>query len=158
MDAELTLDEINPVWLQMPAAPMLAAEAEGVTVDPEVLVEGYQQLKERFECVIVEGAGGWFVPIRKDYMVADLARTLQLPVAVVVGNRLGALNHTLLTLEAIRRANLTCRGVVVNEIFSQSDPVRKRNSDLLVTLIGQPLWHHIQFGQTEIKVPPNKDR
>ena len=157
-DEELSLDEINPVWLQMPAAPLLAAEVEGVTINPQTLVDGYQGLAERFECVIVEGAGGWFVPIRKDYLLADLARTLQLPVAVVVGNRLGALNHTLLTLAAVHQAELSCCGVVLNDIYAQPDPVRERNEDLLETLIGQSLWYRVRFDQAEIEPPVNKYR
>ena len=93
----LTIDQVNPVWLRTPAAPLTAALAEHRSIDRALLKDGFNYLTERFEFVAVEGVGGWMVPIATDYLSNDLAAELGLPVIVVVMNRLGCLNHTLLT-------------------------------------------------------------
>src|SRR5688500_948608 len=110
----LSLNEINPVWLRTPAAPYTAAMIESRTVDLMLIREAFGRARETHDSLIVEGAGGWLVPITRDYFVSDLAAEFDLPVAVVVANRLGALNHTLLTVRAIQSAGLPCAGLVLN--------------------------------------------
>jgi dethiobiotin synthetase len=92
------LNAVNPVWLRTPAAPYVAAMIENRMIDLDLIREGYAGLRAAHDAVLVEGVGGWLVPILQNYAVADLAREFDLPVLVVVANRLGALNHAALTL------------------------------------------------------------
>jgi dethiobiotin synthetase len=113
-----TIDEVNPVWLRPPAAPYTASIIEERIIDLDRIRETFQMLRARHACVVVEGAGGWLVPIRRDYAVADLAAELGLPVIVVVENRLGCLNHALLTAASIRTHKLSCLGFILNHGLS----------------------------------------
>lgn len=109
-----TIEEVNPVWLRAPAAPYTASIIEERVIDLDRIRAAFAGLRKRHECVIVEGAGGWLVPIRRDYAVADLAAEFALPVMVVAENRLGCLNHALLTLASIRAHKLICFGFILN--------------------------------------------
>ncbi len=117
----LTIDEINPVWLKTPAAPFAAARIEQVKIDIECIVAALRALQDRVEHVVVEGVGGWLVPIRADYFVSDLAVEMKLPVLVVALNRLGCLNHTALTVRSIGEHGLPCAGIVLNELPGATD-------------------------------------
>jgi len=79
----LTIDGVNPVWLKTPAAPIVGSLMEKASIDVEKILASFQTLQERVEHVIVEGTGGWLVPIRPDYFVSDLAAAMKLPVLVV---------------------------------------------------------------------------
>ncbi len=135
----LTLDEINPVWLQTAAAPLVAARAEGYDLKPELLLDAFRSLQDRVPNVFVEGVGGWLVPITANFKVADLARSLGLPVLLVVQNRLGCLNHTLLTLESIRAAGLRCAAVLLNDFDGVRDLAKVTNREVLEELSGVPV-------------------
>lgn len=119
-----TIDEVNPVWLRPPAAPYTASIIEERQIDLDRVRSAFQTLRARHAAVIVEGAGGWLVPIRRDYAVADLAAEFALPVIVVVENRLGCLNHALLTAASIRAHGLPCAGFILNHglAIPTSDP------------------------------------
>lgn len=135
----LTLDQINPVWLQTPAAPLVAARTEDYDLKPELLVDAFRFLQERVPTVFVEGVGGWLVPITTDFKVSDLARSLGLPVLLVVQNRLGCLNHALLTLEAIRATGLRCAAVVLNDFAGTRDLAMATNREVLDEFCGVPV-------------------
>jgi len=100
-----------------PAAPLVAAERSGDTIAMEALVAGFRKVASAHEHVLVEGAGGLLVPIGPDFTTAELARELGLPVVVVVGSRLGCINHALLTLEALARRDVPVAGWVLNELL-----------------------------------------
>jgi dethiobiotin synthetase len=134
-----TLDDVNPVWLKTPAAPLAAAIVEDVQIDCGGLVAHLRALQVRFEFVLVEGVGGWLVPIGRDYFVSDLAGAMQLPVAVVALNRLGALNHTMLTVRAIAAAGLDCRGIVLNSPNAQADYASGTNGEILAAISSVPI-------------------
>jgi dethiobiotin synthetase len=89
----LTIDDVNPVWLKTPAAPVVGSLMEKVDIDIEHILAAFHSLQNRVEHVIVEGTGGWMVPIHRDYFVSDLAVAMKLPVLAVAYNRLGCLNH-----------------------------------------------------------------
>ena len=110
----LSLNETNPVWLRAPAAPYAAALIENRHLDLDLVRETFARLRERHGTVLVEGVGGWLVPLRRDYTMADLAAEWRLPVVVVVQNRLGALNHAALTVQAVRAQGLSCVGLILN--------------------------------------------
>jgi dethiobiotin synthetase len=111
---EVPIDTVNPVWLRPPAAPYTASIIEERVIDLDRIRTAFAELRAQHSCVVVEGAGGWVVPIRRDYAVADLAAEFASPVIVVVENRLGCLNHALLTLASIRAHGLSCVGFILN--------------------------------------------
>lgn len=106
----------NPYRFAPAIAPHIAAELLGVAVDLQVIAEAYQQLCDLAEVVIVEGAGGFLVPMNATETIADLAIKLNIPLVLVVGVRLGCINHALLTVEAIQARGLKLAGWVANQI------------------------------------------
>lgn len=135
----LTIDEVNPVWLKTPAAPFPASIIEGVPIDVARLTSGLAELRARFDVVIVEGVGGWLVPIREDYFVGDLAEEMGLPVVVVALNRLGCLNHTMLTLQSVAAQGASCVGVVLNSPESSANVATRGNAEILRKLTDIPI-------------------
>ena len=137
-----TLD--NPVLLHDPVSPHIAAQRAGVTIDIAHIAACHRQLMALADAVVVEGAGGFMVPISSQHTGADLARALNLPVVLVVGLRLGCLNHALLTLQAICAQGLTLAGWVANHV----DPAMLAQSDNIAFLqqqLGVPLLATIAF-------------
>jgi dethiobiotin synthetase len=150
----IDLDEINPVHLNTPVAPYVAGMLENRTIDPAVLIAGYENLAKKHAQVVVEGAGGWEVPLAANYRVSDLAADLKLPVIVVAGNKLGALNHILLTVNAIRAKGLTCAGIVLNQLEDEMDTAMITNKGVVEDLTGVPLLEHVIHGQDFLDVSP----
>ena len=139
-----TLDyaQINPYVFEPPIAPHLAAAEAGVALSLERLAAQAQDLAAGADIVVVEGVGGWAVPLDERHSVADLARALGWPVVLVVGLRLGCLNHALLTAQAIEAAGLSLAGWVANAI----DPGFERVEANLGTLrarLAAPLLGHL---------------
>jgi dethiobiotin synthetase len=114
--AGLPYADINPYALCLPVAPHVAAAHDGVRIDLAVIAAAFSRIAAQAEIVIVEGAGGWRVPLTGTETTADLVRRLALPVVVVVGLRLGCINHALLTAESIRRDGLSLMGWIANHI------------------------------------------
>jgi dethiobiotin synthetase len=106
--------EVNPYAFAPATAPHLAAAAAGVPIQVETILGCYQRLAARAECVVVEGIGGWLVPIDARLSMADVAVALGLPVVLVVGLRLGVLNHALLTRAAVLAHGCRLAGWVAN--------------------------------------------
>ncbi|HWB59901.1 MAG TPA: dethiobiotin synthase [Chthoniobacteraceae bacterium] len=149
------LNEVNPVWLSTPASPYAAAQLEKRDIDLDLIRATYARLRKSRRSVIVEGVGGWLVPIARDYFVADLAADLGLPVAVVARNRLGALNHALLTVRAIQARGLECAGIIWNNAGDApgdeiSPAATAGNRAILEELAGVPILFDIAQGQREI--------
>lgn len=134
----------NPVLLSEPMSPHLAAARAGVRIDLDGIVRSYQQLAARADVVVVEGAGGFLVPLGERETGADLARALALPVVLVVGLRLGCLNHALLTAEAIRARGLALAGWICNRIDAAM-LAPEDNIAYLETHLGAPLLADIAF-------------
>ncbi|HVL76132.1 MAG TPA: dethiobiotin synthase [Noviherbaspirillum sp.] len=107
---------VCPYLLREPAAPHIVAALEGVTIDPARILSSFEQVRAQSDAVVVEGVGGFRVPLTNGYDTADLARDLKLPVVLVVGLRLGCINHALLTAEAIAARGLTLAGWVANVV------------------------------------------
>ncbi len=134
----LRYEEVNPYCLPLPIAPHLAARFDGRCIELPHIVDGYRALESRVDEVIVEGAGGFLVPLNDQQDGADLARVLGLPVIVVVGMRLGCLNHALLTVHAIAKSGLECAGWVAN-VVDAAMPALAENIEALQRRIGAPL-------------------
>ena len=143
----LDLDEINPVWMRPPTAPFAASLIEGRMVDVALAREGVHRVRESHPFVVVEGVGGWRVPLTESMCASDFAADLGLPVVVVVANRLGALNHAQLTLESVKRRGLSVVAVLWNEVLPPAeDPARWTNRAVLEQLCPEPLVAEVPFG------------
>ena len=112
------------------------------------LREGFVRLGVRLDFVAVEGVGGWMVPITPGYFSNDLAADLRLPVLVVAENRLGCLNHILLTVRAIETAGLKCAGVVLNDLAQESDLAMATNAEILRSCLTLPILAGLTLPQT----------
>lgn len=124
---------VNPYCFKQYIAPHLAAEKAGVTIGLAKITQAYEQLATMADVVIVEGAGGFLVPLNNQVSLADLAETLAIPVILVVGMRLGCINHSLLAAEAIKARSLTLHGWVANHI----DPEMELREENIQTITGQ---------------------
>ena len=150
----LTLEEVNPVWLKFPAAPYTAAMMENRRFDVSELITGFHSLAARHEHVLVEGAGGWEVPVNEFSTLADFAQRLALPVIMVVNNKLGCLNHTLLTVKNIQARGLTCAGIVLNHVQDERDPASISNRMVLEHFLPDvPVLTEVMHGETQIDWP-----
>jgi dethiobiotin synthetase len=130
-------DEINPIALREPLSPHLAALHEGVTIALPPLHAAFNALGARHDTVIVEGVGGWRVPLSMELFASDIAKAWSLPVVLVVGLRLGCLSHALLTAEAIVADGCRLAGWIGNRVDPQMDAVEE-NIDTLRTLLPAP--------------------
>lgn len=135
----LSIEEVNPVWLKTPVAPLAASLLEQTSIDIDFILGALRSLQNRVEQVVVEGVGGWLVPIRADYFVSDLAADLQLPVLVVAQNRFGCLNHTMLTVQNIAQRGLRCVGVALNDPAGAVDMASATNAEVLEKILDVPL-------------------
>ncbi len=136
----LSLDAVNPCALATPLSPWIAARKEKRTIDWEAIRDSIAEARARFPHVAVEGVGGWRVPLADGKTVGDWAAELGLPVLVVSSAGLGTLNHTLLTVEAIRRDGLPVLGIVLNQHgLPARDLARQTNRDALAEWTGLPV-------------------
>ena len=147
---------VNPYALRAAVAPHLAAQLEQVELNLGVMVDAYQQLAHLADVVIVEGVGGWMVPLNDHETSADLAQALQLPIILVVGMRLGCLNHALLTAQAIQAQGLQLHGWVANHIDPAMD-LFQENVQTLSARLAAPLLgvvpHATAPRQPQVLVP-----
>jgi len=148
--------EICPYQLGTPAAPHLVATAQNLHLSYEVMLDGYKQMVEKTDAMIVEGVGGFKVPFHDGKDSADFAKDIGLPVVLVIGMKLGCINHALLTVEAIEQRGLQLAGWVAN--CSSEMQLLNENIDTLKTLIQAPLLGVIpNLNQAEIKTPYSKE-
>ncbi|MFC5049277.1 dethiobiotin synthase [Rubritalea spongiae] len=154
-DDTVTADQINPVWLRTPAAPHVAAMFENQEIDTELLVRHNKQLKQHHQAVITEGAGGLLVPVAgKSYMIAEMAIDIGDPVVLVVGNKLGALNHTLLTVEAMRSRGIEPAGLIFNNLVEELDTATITNKGIVEDMCGVEVITDVIREQREIEAWP----
>lgn len=125
-----------PYCFSFPASPHLAAEMEDRTVDPEVIEANYKSLAAKYEWLIVEGVGGIMVPLRRNLLLADLLKRLQPRTLVVARSGLGTLNHTLLTLEALRNREIPVLGVVFSDSKDREDERLVQDNMKIIEEIG----------------------
>jgi dethiobiotin synthetase len=137
--SDLEPQEISlcPYVLDVPAAPHLMARKESVRLDCGVMLEAKNNLHQQFNSLVIEGAGGFLVPLNEEEDLADLAQAIDFPVILVVGMRLGCINHALLTCEAIQSRQLTIAGWVANTL-SVEMPFLQENIQTLQDRIFAP--------------------
>jgi dethiobiotin synthetase len=145
-NVQAPLNLINPYLFQPAIAPHIAANQAGVNIEIAKISQCFSTLQQQADMVVVEGAGGFLVPINLQETLADLAVALKLPIILVVGMRLGCINHALLTVEAIKQRGLNLAGWVANQIDPQM-PVFQENLESLKTRIDAPLLETIAWKQ-----------
>ncbi|MBI5395487.1 MAG: dethiobiotin synthase [Verrucomicrobia bacterium] len=139
MDGELTLKEINPVFFRRPLAPMVAARLEKKRVALRVKLP-----VKRFDLLLVEGVGGWLVPLTERVTVADWVARQGWPIIIVARAGLGTINHTLLTVESARRRGVKIAGVILNDVNKAGAATARRNAAVLRRLTRLPVFLSVE--------------
>jgi len=122
--------QVNPYTFAEPTSPHIVSAAEGRPIDPQMMSAGLRMLEKQADWLLVEGAGGWFTPLSDIFTFADWVAAERLPVILVVGVKLGCINHAMLTAQAIAQAELTLAGWVANDIV----PPGRRHAEYMATL------------------------
>lgn len=140
------LSLVNPYRFQAPVAPSVAAQMERKTIDPGKILKSFKTLSQRHRFMIVEGAGGIMVPLAQGYLFLDLAEALGLPVLIVARPGLGTINHTLLTIDAIRNRGIMIAGVVINDgQGGRKGPAEATSPAVIQGLSGVPIIGTIAY-------------
>ncbi len=143
--AQFPLELVCPYRYPSPLAPARAAEADRLAPpDPQQIERCFREISAQSDFVIVEGAGGITVPLDWNFNYADLARGLGLEVVLVVGNRLGCLNATVLTVHYAKARGLDLRGVVLSDVEPEATPATETNTDSLKRLLDVPYLGRIR--------------
>ena len=143
-----------PYILDEAAAPHLVAKKNDIYLDPSIILGDLHSLSQQFEVVVVEGAGGFLVPLNEQEDLGDLAQAIDLPVVLVVGMRLGCINHALLTCEAIQSRQLTIAGWVANTL-SEEMPLLEENIQTLKDRIFAPFLGAIPSLPSQVQKSEN---
>jgi dethiobiotin synthetase len=130
------MEQVCPYSFAAPLAPAVAARLAGVAIDFGRVVDGARALAARHAALVVEGAGGLLVPLTERETYADLAVALGLPVLIVARAGLGTVNHTALTVEALRARGLSIAGIVMNRTAPEDDPSVRHNATEIARLTG----------------------
>jgi dethiobiotin synthetase len=144
---ELPYEQVNPVALEEPVAPHILAQRQGLNLTAERLA-GYVNgalMTQKADLVLVEGAGGWYVPLNERETLADLVRRLNLPVILVVGMELGCLNHALLTARAVQDQGLELAGWIANFLHGDM-PAGEENFRTLEAMLPAPCLARTSMG------------
>ena len=141
----LSLEQICPYQFREPLAPSVAANREGVKIDIDRLMQIYGEISSLHDITIIEGAGGLLVPLLPSYTYADFAKVLKLPIIVVAANKLGMINHLLLTLEHASCKGLSVLGYVLNQMESRPSLASETNREALASLTGVPCMGEIPY-------------
>lgn len=149
-----SIDQINPLVLQEPIAPHIAAARENKVLDFSLLTDLYNRANMLAPLTIVEGAGGWYLPVNETELLSDWVAEHKMPVILVVGIRLGCLNHSLLTAAAIKATGCRMIGWVANYLDSEPNEVSEQNVAYLQQTFAKrfdiPLLATINKNQTEL--------
>jgi dethiobiotin synthetase len=124
-------------YFALSASPHLAGEQEGKRVDPELIRQKYQEMSARYELLVIEGVGGIMVPLNRELLLVDLLQELKIATLVVAKSGLGTINHTLLTLEGLRRRGIPVLGVVFSDGASGEDDLLAEDNMRTIAEIGQ---------------------
>jgi dethiobiotin synthetase len=139
-----SLDIVTPVKFETPVSPLVASRLEDMEIDLERVFKAFENLKKKYDYLIVEGLGGLMVPILKEqkkkaekvYLVRDLIKNMELEVIIVTRPTLGTINHTLLTVEALKSKKIPIKGFIINYSTKvKNDISEKTNPDILNELL-----------------------
>ncbi|RLA90072.1 MAG: dethiobiotin synthase [Deltaproteobacteria bacterium] len=137
---EEPLAMLTPISLKLPLAPAVAAAQAGVRIDLNRIAAAFNDLARRYDFLVVEGAGGLYVPlIDTDFLVLDLACWLNLPLVVVARPGLGTINHTTLSVKAALSAGLEVAGIIINQYPEHPGLAARTNPEIIAALTGKPI-------------------
>lgn len=136
-NSDLHLSTITPVGYLTPAAPIISAAREAQQIDFGLVTEAYNQICEHNDIVIVEGIGGVRVPLTLEFDLLDLAVEFALPVLIVARPGLGTINHTLMTIDSVRAAQLRIAGVVINGYDATKSTIVEETAEQVIARCGQ---------------------
>ena len=139
------LELLCPYRFAPPLAPVIAGEMAGVRIERKRILACYEQIAAQHDITLVESAGGLLVPLGERYTFADLSRDLDIPLLVVVGSKLGAINHTLLTLCCARSRGLSVRGYILNHVTPTPDLAARSNRQALAQSTDIPCLGSLPF-------------
>lgn len=134
------LSEISPYTFVAPLAPETAASQENIVIDMNMVNATYKRLLERHDMLVVEGAGGVFVPIKKGFFFADLMKAWDIPVIIISRLGLGTINHTLLTNAFLQSRGIKVLGVILNDMEGGKDPAAETNPEVLRAYLNVPVF------------------
>ena len=140
-----SIEKVCPYRLSEPLAPSIAAERAGTKIDIDHLLTVLDEIKAAHDITLVEGAGGLMVPLLPSYTFADFARVARLPVIVMAANRLGAINHLLLSLEHASCKDLLLLGYVLNRLSNEDSLAAETNREVLLGLTGVACLGELPF-------------
>ena len=143
-----------PYLLDQPAAPHLVAARQSLKLEMGVMAEAFQNIQHQADCVVVEGAGGLLIPLNDQDDLSDFAKKIRLPIILVVGMKLGCINHALLTYEAIKARNLTIAGWIANTLSTEM-PLLQENLQTLKTRMTTPFLGLIPELPKALQKPDN---
>lgn len=138
------IELINPINLKLPLSPYAAAKLERRTLNVESIFSAYKKLSKLHDLILVEGVGGALVPITENYYAADLARDLNAYTIIVARAGLGTINHTLLTIEALKKHKVNILGIIMNG-YKGNDQSEKSNSQIIAKLSKVPILAEIPW-------------
>ncbi len=149
----ISLDLINPLYLRANADPYIAAQLQRVTVDSQLLLEGYRSLKDAgYAPIVIEGVGAWDTPIAADYTMADLTAQLGLPVLLVADNRLGTAALVSMIAKEMKTRGVDCRGIILNQKSEEWDTAAVTNRQLIEDITGLPVVAEVIYGQDDVEI------
>ncbi len=137
-----SIEEVNPIFLQLPLAPLLAKRLLASNIDVNIIKKSFNTLMQRHEYVIVEGIGGVFVPITESYFVIDMIKDLNLDALIVCKGKLGTINHTLLTYHACKTNSINVRGIIANMV---RDEMENHSIEIIKELTNIPVLGVIPY-------------
>lgn len=143
---QLPYELVNPYSFEPPIAPHIAAAKAGVVIETKRILDSFAAIAGQVDCIVVEGVGGWEVPVSEEAGMPDIAATLGLPVILVAGIRLGCINHALLTAEAVRARGLELAGWVANRVDTAVEE-EQAVIEAIARRIGSPMLGSIRHGQ-----------
>lgn len=141
------LETINPFRLSHPLAPYVALKKEGKRFDLGLVEKSFSILSRFYDLILMEGVGGALVPIEENYLVADLIKDLNIPALIVARSGLGTINHTLLTVEALKKRQIDILGVVLNGF--KGELAEEDNPKMIEKFSGLPILAKIKEGQNK---------
>jgi len=154
--SNLNINDVSlcPYVLTLPAAPHLVAAEQGLQLEMSVLTQAFENIQNQTDCIVVEGAGGFLIPLNNEEDLAGFAKEINLPIILVVGMKLGCINHALLTYEAIKTRHLTIAGWVANTLNTKM-PLLQENVQTLKARISEPFLGLIPALPKELQKPDN---
>lgn len=151
LGGEFEREKICPQCFEAPAAPPVAARLENRIIDPSSITSGHEWWRDRVDLLLVEGVGGWLCPLTETSSIADFAEECGWPIVIVSSRVLGTLNHTLLTIEAIRQRDLPIAGIILNQHLPPTDSIAERtNPDELAKLTDVPILSLVEFDASKM--------